>query len=632
MLYTDRSAKRSGSLPVSVLTDFLAGVADDAKPVVRRLFELVSSDRLEDARAHCDQHPYLEQWLFQWGESLMYQGMADKAGRLYQHALDLNPANLQIRNAMGALLQRQGRMEEAQVAYESVLTQDASYLPAHLNMARLQLARGYWQEAQRICEQALDTHGEQLQVLETLISVCLMTAQWGPLADLVERLSRCLEQDGDDLQAGPVSLSDYYCLPLDSRQLLRLAAAYSENISRHMAKTRDKLSFVSRHATRKPGRRIRIGYLSGDFRNSPRGQMLARLLELHNRKEFDVYAYALNAEDGSLAHKKFFVDADVFREIGHLTISEAACQIYADGVDLLVDLGGYHGGTRPEILALRPAPLQISWMGTPASSGAEFIDYFISDPVAMAAAQEGTISESPLLLPPSSHITNNQQPAPRFAPERAQWNLPLHGIVFSCFNPVQRIDPGLFSCWMSILREVPGSVLWLQVAHPAARQNLLREAGNQGVESSRLLFIDDNALELEQAVNRQACADIFLDTRWFNGHETVCQALWAGVPVISCKGDTLPSRLGASLLDSAGLPHLVAQDLQTYEATAIQLARDPDELQRLKAHLINRRMDLRLFDTRRTVQNLERGYQALWKRRLAGDPPARTVIVDPDVH
>lgn len=629
MLYTDRSVKRSSSLPVSVLTDFLTGIADDAKPVVRRLFELVATDRLEDARVHYDQHPYLEQWLFQWGESLMYQGMADKARRLYQHALDLNPANLQIRNAMGALYQRQGRLEDARKTFETVLEQDAAYLPAHLNMARLQLERGYWQEARDICERILERHGDRMPALEILISGCMATANWAPLDGLLERFSACLTA-GDE--AVPVALSDLYCLPLDGQQLLELARRYSDNISRHMAKTRDKLSFISRHATRKPGRRIRLGYISGDFGNSPRGLLMARLLELHNRKEFDVYAYALSPEDGSQTHKKFFVDADVFRDIGHLTISEAACQIYADGIDLLIDLAGYHGGNRPEILALRPAPLQLSWMGTPASSGAEFIDYFISDQVSMGAAQEGAISESPLLLPLAAHITNNQQPVPRFAPERSQWGLPLHEVVFCCFNPIRRIDPGLFATWMRILEQVPGSILWLQAGHPEARSNLQQQAREHGIDAQRLLFLEDNSLDFEEALNRQACADIYLDTRFFNGHETLCQALWAGVPVITCKGETLPARLGASLLEGTGLPQLVTTDLAAYESAAVQLARDPDELQRHKAHLINRRMDLRLFDTRRTVQNLEKGLHAIWKRKLNQEPPARTVIVDPDVH
>ncbi len=624
MLHTD-APKRSHTLPVAALSDFLASVSDADRSLVRRLFDLVDTEHLDDARALYRAHPDLEKSLLTWALALQDQYIYDKAQSLYQHALHLNPANIRMRNAMGTLFHRQGLLPQALETYQQVLTQDAGFVPTLLNLARLHLQTGHWQAAQASCLSLLRQNGENLHALELLLRIDGMVCDWRQRKSWLSRLQAALTRTLAADSHCNVSLFDLHHFPLSSELRQQVVSNHACHLARKMDKTRSKHNFASRYAARKSTRRIRLGYISPDLRNHPVGNLLWRLFALHDRGRFDVHAYSLSADDGSDYRRKFQADADVFRDFSSLTVNEAARQIYADAIDILVDLGGYTGQARPEILALRPAPLQIMYLGFPGNTGGAFIDYFVTDELLTPPAQEAAMEEACALLPVSSQLANDQQPLPA-APCRRDWGLPDAAFVFCAFHRTAKLEPEVFDVWMRILRQVPDSILWLLPAHPQAVLNLRARAQRRGVAAERLVFASGQALSKQASHDRLACADLCLDTRVFNGHVSTSNALWCGVPVLTCCGDAYAARLGAGLLSAAGLPQLVAGNLREYERKAVHLAGNPGELRRLRAYLEEKRSELPLFDSRRCVENLERAYLAMWQRYRSGERPERLVI------
>ena len=632
MQYSDESIKRSTSLPVSALAEFMGDLAEAERPIVRRLSDLMDMHHLDEARILYAQHPNLENWLYTSAVSLQHQCNYDKALSLYRHALHLNPSNSKVRNAYGSLFHKQGLLQQALREYQAVLLQDSQYVPTRLNLARLYLQTGNWRHSQSLCQEVLRHESENLHALEILVKISMMMCDWCQWDALVQRLWAAAEKCIIAGEHCNLSLLDLYALPWRAQQQQLLVRNHAHALAEKMAKPRMKLSFASRYANRKPTRRIRIAYLSPDFRNHPLGNLMWRLLELHNRKEFDVYAYSQGPDDGSEYRRKFAGDADVFRDVSGVSVNEAACQIYADSIDILVDVGGYTGFARPEILALRPAPVQVMYLGFPGNTGGAFIDYFVTDSMLTPPYLEKMMEEACVFLPPSSQIANNQQALADGEANRATWGLPEESFVFCSFNRANKIEPRVFGVWMRILSQVADSVLWLLPTHPQTVANLRGQARALGVDPKRLIFAPQQPLSKAEYLAQQSCADLFLDTLYFNGHVSTSNALWAGVPVVSCTGDSYMSRMGASLLHGVGLDHLVARDLAEYERIAVQLANHPEELRQIRNYLTGKRIDLPLFDSQHSVQNLEKAYQTMWRHHQQGDAPARIVISPDDKH
>jgi predicted O-linked N-acetylglucosamine transferase (SPINDLY family) len=309
---------------------------------------------------------------------------------------------------------------------------------------------------------------------------------------------------------------------------------------------------------------------------------------------------------------------DRFVDLAGLSHAGAAQAIHADAVDILVDLKGYTQHARTEIMALRPAPVQASYLGYPGTMGAGFIDYLIADRVVIAPGSEEAYSERIVFLPGSYQVNDRKRPLAQ-TPSRAACGLPEEAVVFCCFNQSYKILPETFATWMRLLRAVPRSVLWLLEANPWAVRNLRREARARGVDPARLIFAP--RLPLDRHLARLPLADLVLDTRPYNAHTTASDALWTGVPVVTCPGDTFASRVAASLLVAAGLPELVAATLEDYEALAVRLARAPEERAALRRHLTESRCSMPLFDTPAFTRHLERAYEEMWRKHLAGTKP-----------
>jgi len=307
-------------------------------------------------------------------------------------------------------------------------------------------------------------------------------------------------------------------------------------------------------------------------------------------------------------------------------MAAAEC-IHADGVDILIDLNSHTKGVRFEILAHRPAPVQAVWFGFPGTSGADFIDYLIIDPVSAPEAVSRHFSEAPVYLPHCHQPYDDTQEVTETGTTRADQGLPENAVVFCSFNQLVKMEPVMFDCWMRILGQVQNSVLWLPVRDQAAQERLRNRAGDCGVDPDRLVFARRTDTR-EEHLERLRLADIALDTRIWGGHTTTSDALLAGIPVITHQGGHVASRISTSILHAAGMAELAVDGLKAYEALAVRLAGNAEERKRIREKIARNRETEPLFDTPRFVHHLETAFEAMWQRFRDGEKPAAIVVPD----
>lgn len=404
-------------------------------------------------------------------------------------------------------------------------------------------------------------------------------------------------------------------LPLQQEIRLNLARTIASRINARIKNIPISTNTITATA---PGK-IKIGYVSPDFRRHPSASLTRRLYALHERNKFEVYCYSLQPSDESALRAEIEQGCDIFRELSHLDDGTAAGIIYNDGIDILIDLAGYTSFARPEIFALRPAPIQLSYLGFPHTTGADFMDYFIGDTIVIPAAHEIYFSEKIAHLPHSYFMFDNQQAISSTLLTREDCNLPHDAFVFCCHNASYKITPDVFESWIKILHRVPNSVLWLLKGRENTRDNLHREAAKHGINPERLIFADDAPNDIHLA--RYRLADIFLDTFHCNAHTTAAEALWAGLPVLTCQGETMAARVASSLLNAIDLPELITTNQREYEERAIHLATHMLELKEIRQKLADNRLTTPLFNTEQQVRNIEEIYLQIWKRHIAGLKP-----------
>lgn len=366
------------------------------------------------------------------------------------------------------------------------------------------------------------------------------------------------------------------------------------------------------------GRKMRLGYLSNDFQEHATAHLLIEVLEAHARADFEVLAYSFGADDGQSMRRRAMAACDRFIDISDMDDRTAAARIHADGVDILIDLKGFTSGARSGIVLLRPAPIIVNYLGYPGTMGTGMCDYLITDRFLTPAASAEDYAEALAYMPHTYH-PHGRQTLPGAKPGRREVGLPDDGFVFCCFNQPYKISPDIFAIWCRLLALVPGSVLWL-LDHPHAAGNLRGEAIRHGVDARRLVF----GANLPQAAHlaRLQLGDLMLDTAPFNAHTTASDALWAGVPIVTCPGETFPSRVAGSILHAIGLGELVAEDLSGYFELAYGLATEPDRLAALKARLDANRLETPLFDVSAYTLALESLYRAMIVRHRDRLQPA----------
>jgi len=375
---------------------------------------------------------------------------------------------------------------------------------------------------------------------------------------------------------------------------------------------------------RKTGGRIRIGYFSADFYDHATLHLMSGLLREHDRSKFEIRAYDFSPTGGDEGRRRIGDHVDAFVDIRRMTDRDAVDLIRSHDLDIAVDLKGYTKDCRAQIFAERVAPVQISYLGYPGSLGADFMDYLIADPVVVPAGDERYYSERIIRLPGSYQPNDDRRPIADLADDRASLGLPEDGFVFCCFNQGYKIGPREFDIWMWLLREVPGSVLWLLHCGETAEANLRKEATARGVDPARLVF----AAKLPHAehLTRHRHADLFLDTFAVNAHTTASDALWGGLPVLTLAGKQFAARVAASLVTAVGLPDLVASTEEDYARMAFELALSPERLAAIRARLAENRLSHPLFDTIRYARHIEAAFEAVHERRLQGLAPDHITI------
>jgi protein O-GlcNAc transferase len=532
----------------------------------------------------------------------------------YDQAIAIRSGFAQVHFNRGNALALLGRHAEAVAAYDRALALDRSYCDALQARGTVLLRLKRFEEAVACfeCMRALDPRHPR--ALSELVNCHLMMCDWQRVSALAGELERSVVE-GHALTSPFILLG----LPIGSATLAQATARFVQ----FEIRKREPLPRVQRPPCQG---RIRVAYLSGDFRGHATADLAAGLFERHDRARFEVIGISFGADDGSPMRTRLAAAFDQFHDVAVMGDRAVAQLLQQFRVDIAVDLKGHTEGARPGILAYRPAPIQVAYLGYPGPLSLDFIDYVIADRIVLPFKEQAFYRERIVHLPDSYQVNDRTRPIAVRVPARREEGLPDEALVLCCFNHNWKITAAIFDIWMRLLRALDGSVLWLYRSNDAAETNLRREAGARGIDPARLVFARFRSPAEHLA--RIACADLFLDTLPCNAHTTASDALWAGVPVLTCKGRTFAGRVAASLLHAAGLPQLATESLADYEALAHKLAGDRALLGSMRQRLVQNRLSCALFDTERFTRHIEAAYTTMVRMARGGEGP-RSFAVDP---
>ncbi len=578
---------------------------------------LIRMGRLEEALDNNTRlaaaHPDWEHAQFNLGESLLALGRWDKALTTYERVLAINPGSAKTHFATGLALAMLLQFDRAQQEFLTARTIDLGVFDQCINNAAA-LSEG----------EIRDFSPRAIYLLrETARLDSCDWSNWDKLAGDFELLINA-SLDETWRISEPALAFRTFTLPRSGVTNLALSRNIAARITKKVA------SLAPFTHVRQYAGKLRIGYVSPDFRVHPTATLTRRLYALHDRDQFEVYGYSLHPGDDSSIRRDIENGCDVFRELSGLDDYTAAEIIHRDCIDILIDLAGYTRFSRPEIFAMRPAPLQVSYLGFPQTTGADFIDYFLADPIVVSSAVSQFFSEKIAYLPDSYFLFDNRQEISPRQFSREQLGLPAQGFVFCCHNSNHKITPRDFDLWMRLLQRVTGSVLWLYQGSEVVAANLRREARARGVNPDRLVFA--TLMPNAEHLARYRQADMFLDTTFCNAHTTAAEALWAGLPVLTCRGETMASRVASSLLTAIGLKEMITDSPREYEERAYYLATHPDVLRQVREKLAGNRLAMPLFDTVRQVRNLEVAYLTMFQRHAAGWAPESFHVANNVTH
>ncbi|MBF0461441.1 MAG: tetratricopeptide repeat protein [Magnetococcales bacterium] len=578
---------------------------------------LLAQGKLDEALACYQQairlHPDRPNAYHNAGNTLRDQGKLDEAIACHQKALALNPRLYQTLNSLGNAWQEQGNLDEAVACYRQALAIHPDDTDTLSNLGVILTDQKNWDESmacyQKAATLAPDKPSIQCELLNQMLHVC----DWAGFQSHYQQLMTAFH-------VGQQEASPFVFLALPTTP-----AEQHENAARFMRnKYPARAHLAATQGPERPPARLKIGYLSSDFQNHPVAYLTAELFELHDRNRFEITAYSYGPDDGREMRQRIRAASDHFVDLRPLTHREAAQRIVTDGTHILMDLNGFTKLARIPILALRPAPIQATWLGYLGTLGAPFIDYLISDSFITPTGCEADFSEKLIRLPECFQPNDRQRPISPHTPTRRERGLPEKGFIFASFNKSYKINPELFTVWMRILHQAPDSILWLVAENQRVEDNLRREAAARGVDPARLFFIQK--MPLADYLANYRLVDLVLDTYPYNSGTTASNGLWAGCPLLTCAGPTFVSRQAGSLLRGVGLPELVTHSLADYEALALALARDPSRLLALRQRLQANLPTTPLFDSPRFIRHLEAAYEAMWHRFQAGLAPDHIAV------
>jgi predicted O-linked N-acetylglucosamine transferase (SPINDLY family) len=546
------------------------------------------------------------------GNALCKLNRPEEALASYDRALVAWPEYAGALYNRGNVLQALGRYEESLTDYERALSLKPDYADALNNRGNALMTLRRSLEAAADFEQVLSIDPDYPYVAGKLMHARQRCCDWTAHGQQMARIAA-------DVSAGKRSSMPFeFVVASESPDdQLRCARTWVED---HCSPAATPLSQGERYRHD----RIRLAYLSADFHEHATAYLLAELFEHHDRSRFETIAISYGPDGQSPMRTRLQRAFDRFIDVRRNSDNEVATLLRQIEVDIAIDLKGFTGESRPAILASRPAPVQVNYLGYPGTMGADYIDYIIADAFVIPENQKQSYSEKVIYLPDCYAANDSKRRINDRIPTRGEVGLPETGFVFCSFNNSYKIAPNVFDIWMRLLANIEGSVLWLLSTETAAIDNLRREAEARHIRSDRLVFAPH--VKLEDHLARHRLADLFLDTLPCNAHTTASDALWAGLPLVTCVGSSFAGRVAGSLLCAIGLQQLITHSLADYEALALRLARDREALASIRATLAKNRETHALFDMNRFRRHIETAYLTMWRRAQAGEPPESFVV------
>ena len=549
------------------------------------------------------------------GNALLDLYRADDALASFERALALAPSDANALTSQAFALHSRGRYREALQSCDEALASDARYANALLIRGHSLAKLDRQAEAATSYERALAIDPGNLYAFGASLMAHRSACHW----ERIEQLLPAIEQS---VRAGEALIPPFNLLGLPLAPAIQLQCA--RNFIRQKLPA-DLNPFPGRQRVQSD--RIRLAYVSGDFRRHPVTYLVTELLERHDRTRFEVVGISYGMDDGSEERQRLVAACDQFHDVQARSERDVAALINDLQIDIAVDLGGHTDNSRPGILRERPAPVQVSYLGYNGTMGADFIDYVVADKIALPSDLAPYFTENIVHLPDCFLVNDTKKAISPHTPSRADAGLPDRGFVFCCFNNSYKISVAVSSVWMRLLAGVEGSVLWLSDMNGRATDSLRSAAAAAGIDPARIVFAP-RVPAMADHLARQRLADLFVDTTDYNAHTTASDALWAGLPVLTCVGTAFPGRVAASLLHAIGLPELVTTSIDDYEALALKLARDPALLQSIRRKLEANRLTHPLFDTDRFRGHIEAAYATMLEISQRGEKP-RSFSVDP---
>ena len=548
------------------------------------------------------------------GRLLRATGDTRKAIPYLQRAVELAPHNLDFIEDLAVALLLLGQTNAATERFEALLQLEPDRITSRISLAYCYLSNNKASKAVTLLQKGREYPGSQNPlILDALYQSHRYACDWGNLTSLEQECTSCIRSRLTANQAPGFEGFTVLYLPVSACEIKKNNEWLSKASSGH-----EPLRQARQY---QPISRLRIGYATANIKDHPTTHLIADLFRNHDRRRFEIFLYSWSNNDHSPYRRKIESEVEHFIDCHQMTDKELAERVAIDKIDILVDLVGHTTNRRLGLTARRPAPIQINYQGYPGTSGSPFIDYIIADPRTAPNGTEDEFSEALIRLPITYQVNSHRSVELGPRPSRSALGLPETGPVLCAMHNSFKIEPFVFNIWCRLLRQVPDSVLWLLSKAEAVDSNLRREAARRGVASERLVFAQ--RAPRREHLTRLQIADLYLDTRFYNAHTTSADALWAGVPVLTTKGDRFSGRVTGSLLYAIGLPELIMPDWDAYEAEALRLVTNPDALAALKARLgtTATRATTPLFDTRARVRELERAYEMAWRRHQAGQAP-----------
>ena len=549
------------------------------------------------------------------GYTLQELGQIDSAIKCYEKTLAIKPDYAEAHNNLGLALMELNQLDAAIRCYDRALAIKPDFTVVYFNYGILMVRLKRLDEALVSFERALvlnpDLNFLLGHSLHTKMNLCI----WDDLPNELNELT--IKINNNEKVIEPFSMLAL----IDDPEIQRKTAEIFANKKYQKSSILPEIGLYPKH------KKIRIGYFSSDFREHPVATLTAELYEIHDRNQFEIYAFSFGPDTKDEMNLRIKAGVDHFYDVCKMSHKEVAMLSRSVEIDIAVDLGGFTQHARTGIFAVQAAPIQVNYLGYSSTMGADYMDYLIADRTLIPEEKQHHYSENIAYLPNSFMVNDTKNKVSNRVFTRAEAGLPTYGFIFCCFNNHYKITPSTFIRWMRILSKVDGSILWLPKGNSTSVNNLKKEAKKNSVDENRIIFASRLSLR-EDHLNRIQLADLFLDTMPYNAHATTSDALQVGLPVLTCIGNSFASRVAASLINSVNLPELITDNQEQYESLAIQLALNPEKIKTIKEKLNNNLIKSPLYDTPLYTQHLESAYLSMYDRYQHGLEPDHIYVED----